>query len=55
LRVLIVDNEDRAVLFTGLLRMDGYELARQLRSAQPIPHLRSIAITGYGEEKDHGY
>jgi CheY-like chemotaxis protein len=41
-----------ALLDIGLPLMDGYELARQLRSAQPIPHLRLIAITGYGEEKD---
>ncbi len=41
-----------ALLDIGLPRMDGYELARHLRAQQPTPHLRLIAITGYGEAKD---
>ena len=34
-----------ALLDLGLPVMDGYELARQLRVDQPVPHLRLIAIT----------
>lgn len=41
-----------ALLDIGLPVMDGYELAGRLRAQQPAPHLRLIAITGYGEEKD---
>ena len=41
-----------ALLDIGLPLMDGYELARRLRAQQPSPHLRLIAITGYGEAKD---
>ena len=41
-----------ALLDIGLPVMDGYELARHLRAQHPSPHLRIIAITGYGEEKD---
>ena len=43
---------DVALLDIGLPVMDGYELAGRLRADQPTPHLRLIAITGYGEEKD---
>jgi CheY-like chemotaxis protein len=41
-----------ALLDIGLPGMDGYELAQRLRAAQPLPRLRLIALTGYGEEKD---
>jgi CheY-like chemotaxis protein len=39
-----------AVLDIGLPGMNGYELARWLRASHP--HLRLIALTGYGREKD---
>jgi CheY-like chemotaxis protein len=32
--------------------MDGYELARQLRSAATLPQPVLIALTGYGQESD---
>jgi signal transduction histidine kinase/ActR/RegA family two-component response regulator len=41
---------DVAVLDIGLPGIDGYELARALRAAQP--HLRLIALTGYGQDSD---
>jgi signal transduction histidine kinase/ActR/RegA family two-component response regulator len=41
---------DVAVLDIGLPGIDGYELARTLRLAQP--HLRLIALTGYGQDAD---
>ncbi len=41
---------DVAVLDIGLPDMNGYELARALRATQP--HLRLIALTGYGQETD---
>jgi signal transduction histidine kinase/ActR/RegA family two-component response regulator len=39
-----------AVLDIGLPRIDGYQLARQLRSA--VPSIRLIALTGYGRDAD---
>jgi len=41
-----------AVLDIGLPEMDGYELARRLRSELAVPHLKLIALTGYGSESD---
>jgi len=41
---------DVAVLDIGLPGIDGYELARALRAAQP--QLRLIALTGYGQDSD---
>jgi PAS domain S-box-containing protein len=43
---------DIAVLDIGLPRMDGYELARQLRALPGGDELRLIAVTGYGQEAD---
>jgi CheY-like chemotaxis protein len=39
-----------ALLDIGLPVMDGYELARQLRSRHP--QMRLVALTGYGQESD---
>ncbi len=39
-----------AVLDIGLPRIDGYELARQLRKA--VPSIRLVALTGYGRDAD---
>ena len=41
---------DIALLDIGLPMMDGYELARRLKSL--LPGLRLVAITGYGQESD---
>jgi CheY-like chemotaxis protein len=41
---------DVAVLDIGLPGIDGYELARRLRAAQP--GIRLIALTGYGQDAD---
>lgn len=52
LRLLDGQNLDLAVLDIGLPGMDGYELAREIRSR---PHLRRIvlvALTGYGKPDD---
>ena len=36
----------------GLPRMDGYELARQLRLLPGLENVALIAVTGYGQESD---
>jgi signal transduction histidine kinase/CheY-like chemotaxis protein len=41
-----------AVLDIGLPQMDGYELARHLRSRKPRYAGALIALTGYGQQKD---
>jgi CheY-like chemotaxis protein/anti-sigma regulatory factor (Ser/Thr protein kinase) len=41
-----------AVLDIGLPVMDGYELARRLRSVEGLDQIRLIALTGYGQPQD---
>jgi CheY-like chemotaxis protein len=47
---------DIALLDIGLPVMDGYELAQRLREllidSGRVPHLRLMAVTGYGQETD---
>ena len=43
---------DVALLDIGLPVMDGFELARQLRSNRDLETMRLIAVTGYGQEHD---
>ncbi len=40
------------LLDIGLPGMDGYEVARQLRSQPAIEGMRLIAVTGYGQQSD---
>jgi signal transduction histidine kinase/ActR/RegA family two-component response regulator len=40
------------LLDLGLPGMDGYEVARRLRTAHPGDSIRLIALTGYGQEAD---
>lgn len=41
-----------AFLDIGLPAMDGYELARKMRTDLAFPRLRLVALTGYGQESD---
>jgi CheY-like chemotaxis protein len=43
---------DIALIDVGLPGMDGYELARVVRSRPETRHIRLVAITGYGQAKD---
>jgi signal transduction histidine kinase len=43
---------DVALLDIGLPVMDGYEVARQLRSHEATAPIHLVAITGYGQEND---
>ncbi|HEY1043067.1 MAG TPA: ATP-binding protein, partial [Telluria sp.] len=47
------DVPDVALVDIGLPGIDGYEVARRLRSAQQTRNIRLIALTGYGQEEDH--
>jgi len=40
------------LLDIGLPGMDGYEVARRLRSQQALEGLRLVAVTGYGQQSD---
>jgi len=43
---------DAAILDIGLPEMDGFELARAIRSLDVGASMRLIALTGYGREQD---
>jgi signal transduction histidine kinase len=43
---------DVALLDIGLPEMDGYELARRIRTLPQLEQLRLLALTGYGQEED---
>jgi two-component system CheB/CheR fusion protein len=51
LRVVLERQPDVALLDVGLPRMDGYELARNIR-ASCGDRIRLVALTGYGREED---
>jgi len=44
---------DVALLDIGLPVMSGYELARRLRETPSYAPIKLIAVTGYGQDKDH--
>lgn len=43
---------DIAFVDVGLPGMDGYEVARQIRSAEGADRMRLVAMTGYGRPED---
>ena len=43
---------DAVLLDIGLPGMNGYEIARELRSAPALSQLTLVAFTGYGQEED---
>jgi CheY-like chemotaxis protein len=43
---------DVVLLDIGLPVMDGYEVARRLRSSIPIAQMRIVALSGYGQQAD---
>lgn len=51
-RLLIATRPDAIVLDIGLPGVDGYEVARRIRTAKGADAPRLIAITGYGREED---
>jgi CheY-like chemotaxis protein len=51
LRVILENKPDVALLDLGLPRMDGYELARTVRSSCGS-EVKLVALTGYGRDED---
>lgn len=47
------DAPDTVLLDLGLPEMDGYEVARVLRSTEGLERVRLVALTGYGTDADH--
>ncbi|HEY9748997.1 MAG TPA: ATP-binding protein [Allocoleopsis sp.] len=43
---------DVAILDIGLPRLDGYELARQIRQLPELRQIRLLALSGYGQPED---
>jgi two-component system CheB/CheR fusion protein len=52
LRAAVEFGPDIVLLDIGLPGLDGYEVARRLRSLEPDRPLRIIAVTGWGQEAD---
>ena len=52
LRLIDIGRFDAAVMDIGLPGLDGYEIARRVRSRTGGHELRLIALTGYGQERD---
>lgn len=52
LQLVGAHNFDAALLDIGLPVIDGYELARRLRTLRSFANTRLIAVTGYGQESD---
>jgi len=43
---------DAVLLDIGLPGMNGYEVARELRSAPALAQITLVAFTGYGQDED---
>jgi CheY-like chemotaxis protein len=43
---------DVVLLDIGLPVMDGYEVARRLRTRIPVAQMRIVALSGYGQQAD---
>jgi PAS domain S-box-containing protein len=52
LQAALAQRPDVAFVDVGLPGMDGYEVARQIRRAEPADRIRLVAMTGYGRPED---
>ena len=52
LEALFSDCPDVAFVDIGLPKVDGYALARAARTQCPDPHVKLVALTGYGRSED---
>jgi len=53
LELILRERPDLAIVDIGLPKMDGYEVARRIRSTIPSAALTLIALSGYGQDSDH--
>ncbi len=52
LKVFVEHTPEVVLLDIGMPGMDGYEVARSIRSRFPDSHTRIVALTGWGQEED---
>jgi CheY-like chemotaxis protein len=52
LELLKAEQPDLVFLDLGMPGMDGYEVARRIRSEPDIAHIKLAALTGWGQEED---
>ncbi len=53
LQMILREQPDLAIVDIGLPKLDGYQVAREVRTRMPESQIRLIALTGYGQESDH--
>ncbi len=52
LELLLKESVDVALLDIGMPGMDGYEVARRIRTFDALARVRLIALTGWGQDAD---
>jgi CheY-like chemotaxis protein len=52
LQKVLAEQPDVALLDIGMPEMDGYEVARRIRSRSWGKHMLLVAVTGWGQERD---
>ena len=52
LDAILAQRPDVALIDIGLPKLDGYEVARQVRKQLNRSEVHLVALTGYGQEKD---
>lgn len=53
LQMILRERPDLAIVDIGLPKLNGYEVAKQVRQQIPASELRLVALTGYGQDSDH--
>jgi len=54
LSLILSERPDLAIVDIGLPKIDGYEVARRVRVEIPKSELTLVALSGYGQDSDHG-
>ena len=54
LSLILSERPDLAIVDIGLPKIDGYEVARRVRAEIPKSELTLVALSGYGQDSDHG-
>jgi PAS domain S-box-containing protein len=53
LELILQERPDLAIVDIGLPKLDGYQVARQIRQQIPRSELTLVALSGYGQDTDH--